>query len=85
MIRAGKLASWESPGKVHLPLALVVRERNLLELAMLEDGGGREERGSLLNECLGSHGDCALKVTRLREDTKWRVGGWLGWSGVCDG
>lgn len=37
------------------PLALVVGEGDLLELTVLEDGGGREGRSGLLNKGLGRH------------------------------
>lgn len=41
----------------YLPLALVLGERDLLELTVLKDGGGREGRSGLLNKRLGRHDD----------------------------
>lgn len=45
----------KSKAGLYLPLALVVREGDLLELAVLEDGGGREAGSGLLNKRLGRH------------------------------
>lgn len=52
---------------VDSPLALVVGEGDLLELAVLEDGGGREGRGSLLNKRLGRHLESEVEVVIWRE------------------